>query len=64
MPVIGRLHGRALNGNQIESIPSDAFTALVDLKELYVPPFTLPAAFLLSSRMHHDTCICVAKAVL
>ena len=46
MPMVGPLHGRYLYNNTIKSMPSDAFTTLVNLETLYVPPFTLPAAFL------------------
>ena len=43
MPVIGRLHERDLRDNKITSIQSDAFTVLVNLEILYVPPFTIPS---------------------
>ena len=50
MPVVGRLHGRYLRYNKIESIPADAFTALVNLKRLYVPPCSMPHSLLCRAR--------------
>ena len=47
-----RVHCRCLEGNNIESIPPDAFTALVNLRTLYVPPCITPMS------------VCIANVVM
>ena len=64
MPVVGCLHGRYLENNNIESIPAGAFTTLVNLKHLYVPPFSVPPVVLCRAGLQQGMSICIAKVVM